>query len=792
MVTDVPEEEEEKEKEALHIANAAPNNAEFASSDVLAQSKSHTAWPKEFNYKEYIALKRGKERKAYLMSFASKYGLQIPTTTTATTTAPCLEHISDQKNVDEVYGGPKDRRRVPEKQYMRTNANNAAVDMKKTRNMKPKWSIPQNFTWPKGMNREEFLAKKPGEERMAYLAKYIRKNSIELEETTSQLSLPIGRQPDPQAHPFCRCSSSEACASCHKCMELHCVCGLTGRLRRAVCQESRACNCSLMDPTARCKLCHGCRQPHGISHCRCVLHQRLLWQKRRPDSVSELTTKEEDNVCSCFLLAHRHGGADATRKKQADVVRQIERVRRMKRAIGFPSSDNLYRDKKVINLLGDEGLESDYDDGVDDGPCSEVFQPSTSSVIPRTMTRRLLDTEYCPASYHPLFRSEGCSLLESIEPRNGRISRNGNAALNSDAMQGEICRGLENIAFELDRNDTMPPDELVDYLVYVASVKSVNIGELIGTFDDTAAVAASIVIEEYMTQLIKDTAIHQRALCPLTEASAQAFTRECIMGLNWCLFEQQHPFVPSDPTNRFTSLVEKEEMLKNKLAALIQHEFVSTQPNRLNKIEDKKLSQWIRSAIDIPSFVLTGTTEADVAGLTENLSSETAALVHQITTANSTHPTRQIRLSVKANSMTGNPSYDLQFAAMLEDGHHIKTSVGGLDSKIRANSTIFQLENVIERQERRSKGILVDPLKAPGPPPNPRPRPPQDPDDAYGSMFRHVWEHFNACDLQNWKESMDSFLNVITPGCTTARRDAKRQGTGSWQKKSKRQKTVSN
>jgi hypothetical protein len=225
-------------------------------------------------------------------------------------------------------------------------------------------------------------------------------------------------------HPRCGCSSSEACASCSRCVELHCVCGLKGRRRRALCQESRACSCALPNPTMRCSLCHGCRQLSGsFSHCRCVLHQKFSWIKRHPELNAELTEKEEKEVCSCFVLTHRYGGAAATQKKHAKALEETERVRRIKRAAGFPSSDNIYRSNKIDTFLGDEGLEGDFDDGVDDGLGSEVLSPRTESVLPRTMASSLVDHEYNPASYHPLFRSEGCSLVESIEPRNGRVNQ---------------------------------------------------------------------------------------------------------------------------------------------------------------------------------------------------------------------------------------------------------------------------------------------------------------------------------------------------------------------------------
>ncbi|KAG7391262.1 hypothetical protein PHYPSEUDO_005211 [Phytophthora pseudosyringae] len=800
----------------------APADAASPAADAPPHYKRYNPWPKGFNVKAYRAMKRGKERKAYLLSFGKRLGLQTPENTSLThTPAHGVTALNKEGGrVTNLIGGPKGMSR---KEYFAKQPGKERQEFmgnyrRMRREVEPQNLVPQNFVWPKGMNQEEFLAKKPGKERMAYLARYIRNNDIELEETPARLRVPIGRQPEPRAHPRCGCSSSEACAACSRCVELHCVCGLTGRRRRALCQESRACSCSLTDPTARCRLCHGCRQPQGFSHCRCVLHQRLLWIKRHPELGMELTEEEEEEACNCYVLAYRHGGASATKDKEAMARKETERVRRIKRATGFPSSDSIYRSNKVTAFLGDEGLESDLDDGVDNGPGSEVLPPSTESVIPRTMTRRMLDPEYNPASYHPLFRSEGCSLLETIEPRGGRISRKVSAAFKSAAMQREICRGLENFSFELDRNAAMPPDDLVDFVVYMASIKSANVGELIGTFEDSAAVAASIVIQEYMAQLMEDT-VKQRSLCRPTKASVQAFTGELLVGFNWQLFEQQHPFSPSEPMDKILSLVEKEATLKDTLADLILREFVSTQPKHFDVDTcGDDLSRWIRSVIDIPPFLLTGKAHCwsgtGMSDITEDQTGEAPSCAnekHQGNKAGAARSSRRIRLAVKANPVHGNPTYKLQFATTLDDGLHVQTAVGGLDSKIKAKATISQLAKVVELQERRNQRTLEvvpeaprpppilrssppeGPPEAPGPPPILRPSPPEDPNDPYASMFEHLRGHFYAYAQQKWKVAMDKYLSTTIPGWQTPQPEAtaKRQSTGSPQSKNKKRRGAS-
>ncbi|KAL3668010.1 hypothetical protein V7S43_006882 [Phytophthora oleae] len=791
--TDTPPVQVQDDAPAVPVVTPSPGTNEQRRKQKPKQSR----FPKGFNIKAYRSLKRGLERKNYLIRFSQRYGYQLPKPVIPSANpafykkkkvnAWCRLKGPDRK---EYYS----KKTKEERQEFLRNYRETPRDEEPP---PPKPAVPQNFAWPKGMDRKEFLAKKPGVERMAYLAWHIRNNGVELEERPASVHVPIGRQPAPRAYPRCGCSSSESCASCSRCVELHCVCGLTGRQRRAVCHESRACSCSLTDPTTRCKLCHGCRQPHGFfSHCRCVLHQQLLWTKRHPELEVKLAEEEEETLCSCFLLENRHGGDAAAKEKEAIARQEMERVRRIRRAAGFPSCDNIYRSNKIATVFDDEGLVSDFDDGVDDGPGSEVLPPSTESVIPRTMVRRMVHSTTFPASYHPLHRSEGCSLLETIEPRGGRISRRTSAAIKSDAIQSEIVRGLENISYEIDRDAAMPPDDLLDFLVYMASVKAANVGELIGTFEDSAAVAASIVMEEYMAQIVEDTVVQQQALCPPTEASVQGFSRDLLVGFNWQLFDRQHPFSPSDPKNRVLSLVEKESMLRDTLSDLILREFVSTQSTSFDVMtHGKELFGWIRSVIVIPPFILTGRTGAPPRiGMPKRTKDQTPSSPskehpskkrrlkkkqqsnkqeNQPSNKVGTAPsTPQIRLAVKANPKYGNPTYKVHFATTLEDELHVETSVGGLDSKMKAMATVSHLAKVVEHHERKSKGALVAPPKFPGPSPTISPVPPEDPNDPYHALFTSLCGNVNGYKKRRWEALMDRYLSATMPGWKAPEQEA--------------------
>ncbi|EGZ23759.1 hypothetical protein PHYSODRAFT_478970 [Phytophthora sojae] len=444
--------------------------------------------------------------------------------------------------------------------------------------------VPDKFKLPEGIDVEKFLSMNPGRQRMEYLARFIRQHKIDLKSSrVVKPGVPVGRKPEPRSHPRCGCSSSEACACCSRCVELHCICGLAVRQRRALCQESRACSCILFDPTARCKLCRGCRQPQGFSHCRCVLHQKLLWTKRHPELEVELTEEEEKVACNCFVLANRHGGATVTKEKEEKALEEIERVRRIKRATGFPSSDNIFRTKKISTFLGDEGLEDEWDDGVDDGPGTEILPPRTESVVPRTMVRRMFNPVFHPASYHPLHHD---------------------------------------------------------------------------------------------------------------------------------------------------------------------------------------LEKWIRSAIVIPFFTATGAIRKGPSTSSKKRNGKakrrTRKKKSDIVEAPVAASPPSIRLSVKANPVHGSPAYKLQYATTLEGGQCIKASVGGLDSKAKANATLTQLAKTLEHHYKRSKGLLKrphPPPPVPGPPPAPRPLPPLDPNNPYDDMYPYVHEHFNRYLQQRWKASIAEYMS---------------------------------
>ncbi|OQS07709.1 hypothetical protein THRCLA_00297, partial [Thraustotheca clavata] len=65
-------------------------------------------------------------------------------------------------------------------------------------------------------------------------------------------------------------------------------------------------------------------------------------------------------------------------------------------------------------------------------------------------------------------------------------------------------RAIENFERNLKQNQAMPKEELIDYIVHCASLKTSNVPELWGTFDTSAAIVSAIVVEEYTKQLVDE------------------------------------------------------------------------------------------------------------------------------------------------------------------------------------------------------------------------------------------------------------------------------------------------
>lgn len=229
----------------------------------------------------------------------------------------------------------------------------------------------------------------------------------------------------------CGCVTREGCHVCGGCVEKHCSCGARDRRNdRKLCLESRACNCVKLSPASNCPLCHGCRRSSDqYSHCRCVQHQQ-----QRKLSQAQLDAAIEDGshvkYCSCIAFprkkpvlanaASRDYGFAGQEEEEKDRKAKLQtRIRRIQRAAGIPTAGNIY-DQKIATSFSDpeDSDEAEETQGMDiDGVRHDL---TADRVLPKLMIRKQFG-EVFPPPYQPLLLNKATSMLESLEPQNGRM-----------------------------------------------------------------------------------------------------------------------------------------------------------------------------------------------------------------------------------------------------------------------------------------------------------------------------------------------------------------------------------
>lgn len=236
--------------------------------------------------------------------------------------------------------------------------------------------------------------------------------------------------------------------------------------------------------------------------------------------------------------------------------------------------------------------------------------------------------------------------------------------------------------------------DLVDYLIYLASLKVSNVPELVGTMDDTAAVATAIVMEEYMAQLVLDFAEQQQPLCAITQASVQAFAHQLLLGFNWKLYQNQCGGVENDvdPSDAFA--LEQADL--DSLASMIYQELLATQNGEAQVLSDLmeiQATQWIRE-------VVSQQYEASVKPNTLGQLNDDE-LDHD-----SSKPSPFVRLGVHGSALAGTPVYNFSLEAQVAGGQRVAVSVDGIETRELALERIQRIKNSLAQAQSQHEELM--------------------------------------------------------------------------------------
>lgn len=226
---------------------------------------------------------------------------------------------------------------------------------------------------------------------------------------------------------------------------------------------------------------------------------------------------------------------------------------------------------------------------------------------------------------------------------------------------------------------------LVDYLVHASSVKVARVGEMIGAFDDSAAVAGAIVMEEYIKQLVDDALVEKQPVLSLTKPNVQGFTTEMLKGFNWAFFYDQVVDVATDTK-------------WNKLVSAVYEELVSMQDIRELGDKDAEIKAWIRETVEHHhSCLQAGNTDLEE----EEPSAAEVDALSSSGKSESNPPTPYVRLGVRQSELLACPAYHFSLKSALAGNHRVLVSVNGIETLEKACTQIRTVKRVLNHQHER-------------------------------------------------------------------------------------------
>ncbi|TMW63108.1 hypothetical protein Poli38472_002049 [Pythium oligandrum] len=442
----------------------------------------------------------------------------------------------------------------------------------------------------------------------------------------------------------------------------------------------------------------------GYSHCRCLQHQARL--KRRCDGEASLPDKDG---CLCFSGRWQQTKDNTT----SDAAEKRQQMRSLKRKIGIPSSANVYRRKIVADDDGSDCSMDSSDDGavsrdVDDVIHSRMFQPWIGEYSTQAPQRPLnTPNRLAPTSY-----------LESIDPRRGLPRLHPRVAGNTIASH-TIDRTLENALYMQARDQAMPSEELVDFLVYAASMKISRVPELVGTMDDTAATALGVVVEEFTKQVVVDHLLSNRVVCPPSREAVQAFATMILKGFNWLAYLRAAGY------ESVTAIqADAKEKILRELVQLIYESFQASQRPQLVGPSTTE-----REAVEICSW-LRGTVEVE---LTRMICHHEAGHGNQETQQEQGDgPTW--KLGAHNSRVTGRPVYRADISGDVGTHHQAQVVIDALETIEQAKAAVQRVISVLKTESDR-----LERKECPPEPPIPDPIV----EELYGSLQQQV-EKFRA------------------------------------------------
>ncbi|KDO31247.1 hypothetical protein SPRG_03864 [Saprolegnia parasitica CBS 223.65] len=258
-------------------------------------------------------------------------------------------------------------------------------------------------------------------------------------------------------------SGCEGCSTrpCHVCRKCIFRHCQCGLTRAPVCVESQACQCVTL---SRCRRCHGC-QGRAASHCRCDAHAK------HECLCEELRAMETDDKVD----------EDEAERQRVNWRHAIPTV------ASHLSDRSATMDSRLLYKM--------------------VLRPGAGP-------REILPPSGRRGTQHDTY-------LASVDLDPTTVPPSVALRSHADAI---FARGMDNFQYTSAQEAAMPSEDLVDYVVHTASLKAVDVPELWGSLDASAAIVAAIVADEYARQLV-DEYMAAGETFPLTSQDALV---ECI------------------------------------------------------------------------------------------------------------------------------------------------------------------------------------------------------------------------------------------------------------------------